>query len=269
MRVFVKICALTVCVTAVVYYLAPENLNTSGNYSLRSILGISNDRHRAAALLKQSKHISTSSLSLVLSQKSAFSKPFQGRSSPKCGYLTVELLGRLGNWMGQIASVISLSILTNREVILHDSASYLVNIFPNLVEYVSFNNTLIADGTFQGIRQATGDCCKFDPTILERMKCGFNYQLQGYYMSWRYFHNFSNEIRHAFAINSSYSAASIDRINQALQMKNLSPTSVVIIGIHNRRGDYLEQVNINNGHFACTDEYFHMAMTYRILLNKS
>ena len=82
-----------------------------------------------------------------------------------CGFLTFRLTGWSGNLMTQIAAAIGLSLATKRKVILHESAKYLTNAFPNLLKYVSFNNSMIKSEKFDEIESNKNLSCHFNAMI--------------------------------------------------------------------------------------------------------
>lgn len=93
----------------------------------------------------------------------------------KCGYLMVGLEGRLGNQMGQIAALIGLSLATNREAVMPETAKYLMNTFPNLYQYIFFNSSFVANRTWHAIIPKF-HCCHYDETVKQRIQCGTDYR---------------------------------------------------------------------------------------------
>jgi len=191
-------------------------------------------------------------------------KKYSKHTNTKCGYLSVTQSGRLGNLMGEIATLIGLSIATNRKAVLPESSKNLFRYFPNLIHYVTLNNSLVVNGSWKEIEQKTGLCCHYDPTVVERIKnCKTNYFLKGYYLAWQYFDNYSKEIKRAFAINSSFVSKANYRIDKALEAVNLTRSNAFVIGIHNRRGDFVDSENIAYGRMQNeSDHYFRAAITF-------
>lgn len=93
----------------------------------------------------------------------------------KCGYLIVGLEGRLGSQMGQIASLIGLSLATNREAVMPETAKHLTNIFPNLTEYIFFNSSFVENRTWNAMIPKS-HCCHYDETVKQRLQCGKDYR---------------------------------------------------------------------------------------------
>lgn len=183
----------------------------------------------------------------------------------KCGFLTLYLMGGLGNLISAMATIIGLSLSTNRIGILpqHIVPWRVFEFFPNLNKYLTVNETLVVNGTWERFGQRTF-CCHYDPTILERMTdCKKNYFLGGYFMAWQYFHNHSGEIKHAFALNSTLVEKANRRINNTLTKTfNVSRSNTYVVGIHNRRGDFVDQRAVDSGRMPGSDEYFKASMLY-------
>jgi len=79
--------------------------------------------------------------------------------------------------------------------------------------------------------------------------CGENTNLEGYFESELYFENIKNEIREDFQLKEQYQKQAADYINN---IKMLYPEHE-IIGVHIRRGDYLDPKN--GAIFITTSEY--------------
>lgn len=167
-------------------------------------------------------------------------KPTTTRRREK--YVTVEFPGRLGNHMFQVAGLIGIANRTNRIAVV-DAHNYaqLVQKFPNLAQFISIRPPRIV---FKRIRQATGDCCHFDQSLIARMKSELNYVICGYLQSWRYFTNV--DIVKAFTFNNNITERARRRISDALDTRKVSRNRVELIGVHNRRGDAVTGTNYRN-----------------------
>lgn len=188
LKLSIVISVIAFCFVFVVYLLQDDSISLLNN------LGIRNSQRAPAPGFaeNQTLHFNFSQTPITITETSF------------CGYLSIELMGRLGNQISQIASLIGLSMATKRKAVLTESFKGLTTFFPNLTRYVTFTKSQIFDANWQGIAQKTGFCCHFDATLQNRLKCGTNYELGGYFLSWRYFHNYSESVKQAFAFASKY-----------------------------------------------------------------
>ncbi len=186
-------------------------------------------------------------------------------NNTNCGFLTVSLMGGLGNVMSEIATLISLSLATNRKAVVPENENLKIffDYFPNLINYVTINNSIIEKKSWETIEAKSGPCCHYDSTIFDRItNCEKNYFLHGFFVSWKYFENYSKIIKNAFAINSLITDKAKIRINEALKKFNFSRTNSIVIGIHNRRNDYVDKKNLEFGRISGSIDYFRASMIF-------
>ena len=83
-----------------------------------------------------------------------------------------------------------------------------------------------------------------------------NLTLSGYWRSWKYFNNVSNDIRKTFTIKTTF-------LKKAEQfIRSLNTDNKTLIGIHVRRGDFLGQVAQNKGRIVVNKGYILRAMSF-------
>ena len=170
-------------------------------------------------------------------------------------HLNIGNGGRLGNAMFQYAAAKSLAIITNSELKLphdifnriHDGQQCLLNHFN--IDFKPINeNDKIENLYMEKIGK------KFDPEFLIQKP---NTNLMGHFETERYFENIEEIIKHDFTHKDNL----IEYANNYLiSIKTKYTKDIQIIGIHFRRGDYLNNPKTRNFHGYCTISYFENAI---------
>jgi len=161
--------------------------------------------------------------------------------------ITARLIGGLGNMMFQIATAVALA-KENDDVAIFDAATqYLPPQFPdrkcakylsNIFSKVEFSHNLQIEGVYQ------------EPDFYYReLPYIKNMCLSGYFQSEKYFVHRDNDIKTLFE--------PAEEIEQYINEKYSSILDGETIGIHVRRGDYLNHPNI---HPVCGSDYYQLAL---------
>lgn len=99
-----------------------------------------------------------------------------------------------------------------------------------------------------------------------------NVQLRGFYQSWKYFNEYSDELRRELTFHPQILGTAQSFLSQAIS-KHLNPpttdsenktSSPVLVGIHVRRGDMLTTAHIARGYTVASAAYIQRAMSYFI-----
>ncbi|XP_063293074.1 galactoside alpha-(1,2)-fucosyltransferase 2-like [Pelobates fuscus] len=175
-------------------------------------------------------------------------------SSTKCdinGIWTIKPDGRLGNQMGEYATLYALAKANGRQpFILPEMHSYLAPIFKitlpvlhqDAVNLISFKEYWIHDWMSEEYKHV-------DETFLK---------FTGYPCSWTFYHHLRDDIRREFTIHDHLKKEA----NQVLRGMKGSRTDVTYIGVHVRRGDYVSVMpNVWKGVIADRG-YLEKAMGY-------
>ncbi len=257
MRNLVNYCIIFICMVAIAYILLPKSFNFTKKFK-----SLNYNLMKPSILLSYFNN-GTNEFKKFDSTFAPI-KQYSQNPNKNCGFLTVSLMGGLGNLMGEIATLIGLSLATNRKAVVPEGTKDLFRFFPNLPQYLILNSSLVVNGSWKPIVAKTGECCHFDFSVVERItNCETNYVLNGYFMAWQYFDKYSEKIKHAFTINSTITDKAKNRINEALKIKfNISRTNSIVIGIHNRRGDFVHPNHQKFGRMPGSDEYFRTSMIF-------
>ncbi|XP_075047270.1 galactoside alpha-(1,2)-fucosyltransferase 2-like isoform X2 [Mixophyes fleayi] len=167
------------------------------------------------------------------------------------GIWTIKPDGRLGNHMGEYAALYALAKANGRQAfILADMHNYLAPIFKitlpvlhnNVAGSVPFQECWIHDWMSEEYNHIQGSFVK----------------LTGFPCSWTFFHHLRDEIRREFTVHDYLK----NEANQVLQGLKGSRKKVTYIGVHVRRGDYVNVMpNVWKGVVA-DKGYLEKAMNY-------
>ncbi|KAH3898463.1 hypothetical protein DPMN_022695 [Dreissena polymorpha] len=174
------------------------------------------------------------------------------------GTLSLKLKGRLGNQMFQYASILGLADRMNFTRIVIDGGNDLLSSFQLSDNRVNFTR-ISTKGRIINERL----CCAFD-TRLTKLNNTEDAIVNGYLVSWKYFHNIEKHIKHEFAfVPRTLSEAKRIKHGIAKQF-NVTGIKSTFIGVHVRRGDFLDKSNIEFGHFPVTKEFITRAIQLSI-----
>lgn len=160
--------------------------------------------------------------------------------------VTPNIVGGLGNQLFIIAVAYSYSLKHNLEFNIEprkncgNRPTYFTNLLTHLSEYFK---------GYEKVKSVEYKEPKFSYT--EIPKLSGHIVLNGYFQSEKYFRDYENEIRHLFRLTPNTD----EFLEQKLSvLKN--NTTLPIVAIHIRRGDYL---NLSQTHTVQTKEYYETA----------
>ncbi|GFO01876.1 galactoside 2-alpha-l-fucosyltransferase [Plakobranchus ocellatus] len=156
--------------------------------------------------------------------------------------------GRLGNQMFEFASTIGIAHAQNRAVCLSLS-SELLDYF-ELSGFVKIDWKESADWLeVMEIEWAT-----YDRNLMELPVDDI--VIDGYLQSWRYFYNARAEIKKLFTFYPSVLVKAKQLVNSMWDIRRYPPNSTALIGVHVRRGDYLQPDRKRRGFTVAKRSYF-------------
>ena len=188
--------------------------------------------------------------------------------------LATRLHDRLGNHMFQLASLYALA----RDNSMTPMALYYKDL---LICFPQINVALSPEGHPEQHwpHQYEQGAMKYRKQLNDMFSKNTSIFLSGYLQSWRYFHHRENELRSQFVFNKTlqkdvdtflHAAAQAWRSLRAKKIKEsyfvetISPSSTAphFIGLHVRRGDFIEEYFSSLGYKATEHTYFTRAMQH-------
>ena len=154
--------------------------------------------------------------------------------------------GRTGNQMFQYAALLGLA---HR----HNYTAFIKPTFP-LTRYFNLQN--VANVNISGMLRLRDGKSGTYYRALETIDYKYNYALDGYFQSWRYFSEINNTIRHAYRVNDSFMELALDF------MKSISRQGRPNVCVHVRRGDIHSEYAIRQGYTVAGLDYIDRAMLF-------
>lgn len=168
-------------------------------------------------------------------------------------YLCSIFMGGLGNQLFQFASIFGIAKLKNMRVIV-GSDSEINRAFKLTVEV---RQDMSACHTFKPLTEVKN--CAYDPN-LENFNVTESLRLGPYLQSWKYFYNFSNDLRKELTFRDEIQAEVYQVISSVVKKFNYtSRRDVTLIGLHVRRGD---MVGHPFGYDVATPAYINTSVQY-------
>ena len=162
-------------------------------------------------------------------------------------YFVSRPVGRLGNQMFEFALSLGIARTLNYTHVVRPSHP-LLNYF-NITELANINvtNTMsISEGQWRN-KKWRNNKTYFD----------FNLTCNGYFQSWHFFENSSDVVRRSLTIKADFK----DQAKKFLDT-HIHEDNKTLIGIHIRRGDFLNGVQKKLGRVVASVLYFETAKTY-------
>ena len=194
--------------------------------------------------------------------------------------LVTRIIGRLGNQIFQLASTYALARDNSMTPMVLDYKE-LLTCFSEINVALSPEGHPEQDWPHQG----EGDAMKYKKQLSDIFSKNTSIFLSGYLQSWRYFHHRENELRSQFVFNKTvqsdvdtflHAAAQTWRILTAKKIKDNSSVETIsnstvphFIGLHVRRGDFIQDYFSNLGFKATEQTYFTRAMQHMADLFKN
>lgn len=106
-------------------------------------------------------------------------------------------------------------------------------------------------------------CCQYDPNV-ESLPCNKNYLITGYRQSYKYFSNYFNEIKKEFAFVGESNDICRKEMTRLFNWNNCSwsKKECVFVGLHIRRGNFLNQEQVNYGYLSADSSYVENSIRY-------
>ena len=180
-------------------------------------------------------------------------------------YITVDYVGGLGNQMFQYASMYGISRANGLKPI-STTETRIFDVFPLLKAKPTVNEEQFTKySTFNEFNPSAFDGRSFSLNFMKNMK------LEGFFQSWRYFDHVRSDIRKQFTfpsdIRQKVDTAMKDiykLYSEHVDPEVLSNTKrpVQFVGVHIRRGDTLDNYNVDKGYTVADAAYMHRAVDY-------
>lgn len=177
-------------------------------------------------------------------------------------FACVKFQGRLANQMFMFTFLYAIATDKELTMIIPEEDQTLTDIFD------------IPLGTFSryGYHQSLCNCF---PKYEDEWDCAYDSQFEklekhrdanfvGYFQSWKYWKHHEKQIRDYFRFRDNIKTSAQLRLRDIVQRSSSDLTrGDVLVGIHVRRGDYVEENHfVNYGYKLATKEYLENAMTY-------
>lgn len=179
-------------------------------------------------------------------------------------YVCQTFNGRLGNHIFQFASIYGIARKNNLTILLSEN--------DDLVKYFKvpsakrLTKRRVCD---RFVLKLAKHCCKFDETVMN-LRNDTNYLLGEYLQSWKYFGSVFKEVRQELSFDDvieNKSKSLVETLRES-HMQRLSVSSLVVVGIHIRRGDLATFIGNGVGVEPASDEYIRHAVDYMLQLHK-
>ncbi|XP_071108140.1 galactoside alpha-(1,2)-fucosyltransferase 2-like [Haliotis cracherodii] len=163
--------------------------------------------------------------------------------------------GRLGNAMFTYASIYGIASGKNMSVVIDESNP--------LVKHFKLDAKSMKIQSLSGyLKLVEKSSCDFDQALTKFDSNG-NVMIERYLQSWRYFSHVENKIRSQFDFTDSTKASADGILNKIREERSLSANvSATLVGIHYRRGDFVEKHFKDFGYQLAPVEYIQRAMEY-------
>lgn len=174
-------------------------------------------------------------------------------------YLCPYFRGGLGNLMFMYASLYGIAQTKGMKLVLNQQ-DHIITVFPNLKAEILANTSFCETALLVGEVKPcayNAETFSFDHKKNTRQKA--------YLQSWKYFENVEQDIRRQFQFTPSVQETATNVIrnhtNSYIRNRGLNKT-LEIIGVHIRRGDYLQSHNVKYGYEVVTKAYIDNAFQY-------
>ncbi|XP_046574192.1 galactoside alpha-(1,2)-fucosyltransferase 1-like [Haliotis rubra] len=163
--------------------------------------------------------------------------------------------GRLGNAMFTYASIYGIASKKNMSVVIDEGNP--------LVKHFKLDAKSMKIQSLSGyLKLVEKSSCDFDQALMN-FDPNRNVMIERYLQSWRYFSHVEDQIRSQFDFTDSTKASADGILNKIRKERSLSANaSATLVGIHYRRGDFVEKHFKDFGYALAPVEYIHRAMKY-------
>ena len=178
----------------------------------------------------------------------------------------------LGNCMFKMASILGIAHGSRKIPVLSNTSK--------LIRYFDINIDSIAsqpEVLNTTVKMFGGGAAKYKPAVLEARTKPHNITLIGYFQSWKYFRNITDRIRHLFTFRREIRQPAQDIVHSFRTLHQPTGTddlhkSVVLVGVHVRRGDIVTFKRLQERGFTTpSSTYYDKAMRFmeEVLTNKT
>lgn len=169
-------------------------------------------------------------------------------------YVTMNFKGRLGNEIFEYASLYGIA-RHNQMIPVVDDKFHLRRIFKiSLTSVKPLTNIK---------RFHEAKACAFDEKafVLDKK---YNWTLSVYLQSWKYFNDYSEDLRKEFRFKETIQAQAVQKFNDIVKARNVTDKyKLTYIAVHVRRGDMLNsRPNVNLGYTIANVSYVNNAMSW-------
>ena len=183
--------------------------------------------------------------------------------------LTLTLAGGIGNRMFQYAALYGIAKANGLKPLLSKRFSDFMDVFPNIETKAVTTADWLPGRRY--LRFTEMKAMEFDTRAfsLNFMK---NIRLEGFWQSWRYFDHVRSDIRNQFRFRDDIYQAAHKFLTDAREdyipppdpnkLHTLQDFPVQFVGVHVRRGDYLDQFNVEKGYTTANAKYIQRTMQY-------
>ena len=212
--------------------------------TLKTMIGTS--KANPVAYTRNLHHKQIPSISDV-EKSTSYSSVTAETRAPADHYLVCpEPYGRLGNMMFQYAASVGIAHNLHYKHVISPSHT--------LLKYFEMTNTW--EKTPSNVITIQEEKWKDREWRQNKKYLPHNLTIFGYFQSWKYFQNISDQIRTSLRVKSYY-------LEQARTfLKENVPGLKERIGIHIRRGDFLTEAAMNEGRVVAKMDYINRAMSY-------
>lgn len=164
---------------------------------------------------------------------------------------------RLGNTMFTYASLLGIAVQNNMTPVISEGIrlTHIFNITTTITDDLA--NIMGHYDTYEEYGKRGG---AFDINLME-LNSRLNVRLLGYLQSWKYFSRAENEVRRNFAFRDNVKTSAQNYISKLL-LGLAESAKPVLVGIHVRMGDMMEDYYRQYGYVTAPPEYFQRAMNY-------
>ncbi|XP_052221533.1 galactoside alpha-(1,2)-fucosyltransferase 1-like [Dreissena polymorpha] len=178
------------------------------------------------------------------------------------GALGLQLRGRLGNQMFQYASILGLASMMKFERVIVEGGHELRDTFKFENDRVEFGKVppywKVVKSTQSGM---------FDENLTQ-LNNNSELQIEAFLESWKYFQMIESTVKKDFTFKSTVMSNAQKLLNAIIvkQAINISFTNVTYVGVHVRRGDFLNVAAVQKGLMVAPMEFILKAMSIMRIL---
>ncbi|VDI83473.1 Hypothetical predicted protein [Mytilus galloprovincialis] len=177
------------------------------------------------------------------------------------GHLCPDWTGRLGNLMFQYASLFGIAKRNDMVLTIHEDDE-ITSVFDNLFALKLNNNSVCEHAQTWGEMEP----CLYD-ILAATIPSNRNVKQMSLLQSWKYFNHVEQAIKEQFRFNQKIESKCQKMLNDAIIAFTSIHTKIPVeklqvVGIHIRRGDYLDKDKIAHGYQTADEEHIKKSINY-------